>query len=162
MIKKNLVLTLIIILCFSQFSFGQSKKETEEWIKTIIEDVKYRFNSYHNYEITFSNGNLIIKQPFLSKYLFESIVPLKSLGKIKLRKDDDGYKLTLSCKDGECIKDGEYLGENFTEYKFNSYSTSTSIVFGVTFQNDELPERLKKAFKHIVQLYGGKLVGEAF
>lgn len=159
-IKK--IIALITILFLTQQSIAQSKSDTEEWIKTTIEDVEYRYNNYHNYEIYFNDGNLIIKQPWLSNVLYESIVPLKSLGKIKLQKLDDGYRLTISCTNGKCIKEGKYIGTNFNEYQFKAYSSQTVIMFGTEFQNDGLPERLKKAFTHLVQLYGGKLIGETF
>lgn len=159
--RKNL-LALIAVLCFTQYSIAQSKTDTEEWIKTTIQDVEYRYNNYHNYEVYFNNGNLIIKQPWLSDNLYESIIPLKSLGKIKLQKLDDGYRLTISCTNGKCIKEGKYVGENFNDYQFMAFSSQTVIMFGSEFQNDGLPERLKKAFTHLVQLNGGKLVGETF
>jgi hypothetical protein len=154
-------IALIVILSFAQYSFAQSKTATEEWIKTTIEDPEYRFNQYHNYEIDFNNGNLIIKSPFLS-HNYESILPLKSLGKIKLQKLDDGYRLTISCTNGKCIKEGEYVGANLNDYQFSRYISQTVIVFGSEFQNDGLPERLKKAITHLVQLNGGKLIGETF
>lgn len=154
--------TLIAILCFTQYSIAQSKTDTEGWIKTTIEDVEYRYNKYHNYEIYFDNGNLIIKQPWLSDNLFESIISLKSLGKIKLQKLDDGYRLTISCTNGKCIKEGKYVGINLNNYQFIAYTNQTVIMFGSVFQNDGLPERLKKAFTHLVQLNGGKLIGETF
>ena len=154
-------IALIAILCFAQYSFAQSKTATEEWIRTTIEDPEYRYNQHHNYEIDFNNGNLIIKSPFLSRY-YESIIPLKSLGKIKLQKLDDGYRLTLSCTNGKCIKEGEYVGVNLNDYQFSRYNSQTVIMFGSEFKNDELPERIKKAFTHLVQLNGGKLIGETF
>lgn len=89
-------------------------------------------------------------------------MPLKSLGKFKLQKLDDGYRLTLSCTDGKCIKDGKYTGTNFNDYQFIAYTDQTVIMFGSVFQNDGLPERLKKALTHLVQLNGGKLIGETF
>lgn len=154
-------IALVAILCFAQNSFAQSKTSTEEWIQTTIEDPEYRYNQHHNYEIDFNNGNLIIKSPFLSHY-YESVIPLKSLGKIKLQKLDDGYRLTISCTNGKCMKEGEYVGVNLNDYQFSRYSSQTVIMFGSEFQNDGLPERLKKAFTHLVQLNGGKLVGETF
>ncbi|MBS7787645.1 hypothetical protein KIH23_10080 [Flavobacterium sp. CYK-55] len=163
--KTSLSKKIIIIISFiftTPNIIAQSKKDSEEWIKSIIEDVEYRFNAYHNYEVYFSNGNLIIEQPWLSKNLYESIIPLKSLGKIKIQKLDDGYKMTLICANGKCIKTGEYVGENFSEYKFINNSSNTVIMFGLQFQNDQLPERLKKAFTHLVNLNGGKLTGETF
>ena len=145
-----------------QCSIAQSKTDTEGWIKTTVEDVEYRYNNYHNYEISFSNGNMIIKQPWLSSNIFESIIPLKSLGKIKIQKLDDGYRLTISCTNGKCIKEGKYVGVNLNEYQYIANSSQTVIMFGSEFQNDALPERLKKAFTHLVQLNGGKLNGETF
>lgn len=64
--------TLIAVICFTQYTTAQSKTDTEEWIKTTIEDVEYRYNKYHNYEIHFDNGNLIIKQPWLTNNVFET------------------------------------------------------------------------------------------
>lgn len=113
---------LIAILFFTQNTIAQSKKDTEEWIKTTIEDVEYGYNNYHSYEIYFNNGNLIIKQPWLSNNLYESIIPLKSLGKIKLQKLDDGYRLTISCTNGKCIKEGKYVGVDFNDYQFSAYT----------------------------------------
>jgi hypothetical protein len=153
---------VIAILCFTQVSLAQSKTDTENWIKTIIEDAEYRYNNYHNYEVNFDNGNMIIKQPWLSENLYQSIIPLKSLGKIKLQKLDDGYRLTLSCTNGKCIKDGKYSGTNLNNYEFLAYTSQTVIMFGPIFENDGLPERLKKALTHLVQLNGGKLAGETF
>lgn len=156
------IIAIISFMVITQNVVAQSKKDSEEWIKSTIEDVEYRYNTYHNYEIYFNNGNLIIKQPWLSKNLYESIIPLKSLGKIKIQKLDDGYRMTLICTDGKCIKTGEYVGVNFSEYKFINNSSNTVIMFGKEFQNDQLPERLKKAFTHLVNLNGGKLTGETF
>jgi hypothetical protein len=154
-------ITLTAIICFAQYSYAQSKTDTEEWIKSIIEDPEYRYNQYHYYQIGFNKGNLIIKSPFLSHY-YESIIPIKYLGKIQIQKLDDGYRLTLNCTNGRCIKEGEYIGVNLSEYQFLDYKNQILIMFGSEFQNDGLPERIKKAFTHLVQLNDGKLIGEVF
>lgn len=156
-------LTLLLVFIFGTYiCVAQSKSETESWISSIIEDVEYKYNVYHSYYISFENGNMIIKSPWLQNKLYEEIVPLKSLGKIKLQKLDDGYRLTMSCSNGNCIKYGEYVNKNINNYQFLEYTKQTIIMFGPTFEYDDLPSRLKKALTHLVQLNGGKLIDEPF
>ena len=154
-------LLAIILITDSKVSFAQSKSETENWLISIIEDPEYRYNKYHNYIISFDNGNMTIESPFLQK-LYEYKIPLKSLGIIKLQKLDDGYRLILSCSTERCIKNGEFVNEDKNNYQFKSYDKQTIIMFGRNLEFDNLPARLKKALIHIVQLNGGKLVEEPF
>ena len=154
------MLVLVFILG-TKISVAQSKSETENWLISVIEDPEYRFNKYHSYSISFENGNMIILSPFLQK-LYGYKIPLKSFGKIKLQKLDDGYRLVISCTNGACIKYGEYVNEDLNNYQFLSYEKQTIITFGTTLEFDDLPSRLKKALKHLVQLNGGKLIEEPF
>ena len=162
---KNSVIikfTLILVFIFgTKNCFAQSKSETENWLISIIEDPEYKFNSYHSYSISFENGNMIIISPFLKK-TNEYKIPLKSLGKIKLQKLDDGYRLLINCSNEACIKYGEYINGNVNNYQFISYNKQTIIMFGPSLEYDSLPSRLIKALKHLVQLSGGKLIEEPF
>ncbi len=160
--RKFLVVLALLLFLFTEYSTAQTKTETEEWIKEIIEDPEYMYNKYHTYQIYFDKGNMIIKQPWLQDNLYESIIPLKSLGKIKLQKLDDGYRLTINCTNGDCIKEGKYTGTNLNDYNFIAYKKQTVIMFGSVFENDSLSTRLKKALTHLVQLNGGKLIEEPF
>lgn len=161
--NKNLKIYLlfIILISYSKISVAQSKSETENWLISIIEDPEYRYNKYHNYSVNFDNGNMVIESPFLQKFYVYKI-PIKSLGKIKLQKLDDGFRLILSCSEGNCIKSGEYINQDKNNYQFKSNDKQTIIMFGSNLEFDNLPIRLKKALKHIVQLNGGKLEEEPF
>jgi hypothetical protein len=162
--KKNVLIKFTLIVVFilgTKISVAQSKSETESWLISIIGDPEYRYNSYHSYDIYFENGSMKIISPWLGKQ-YEYKVPLKSLGKIKLQKLDDGYRLIISCANDACIKYGEYVDGNENNYLFKSYNKQTTIMFGPNLEFDDLTSRLKKAIKHIVQLNGGKLVEEPF
>ncbi len=142
--------------------FAQSKSETENWIISVVEDPEYRFNIYHVYSVSFSNGYMIIRSPSLQGNLTEEIIQLKSLGKIKIQKLDNGFRLTINCSLGNCIKNGEYSDNNLGNYKYISNSKQSIIMFGPSLQYDNLVIRLKKALVYLVEMYGGKLVDEPF
>ncbi len=162
--KKSRIILLTLVLVFTlgtKICVAQSKSETENWLISIIEDPEYKYNAYHSYAISFENGNMIIISPWLQK-LYEYKIPLKSLGKIKLQKLDDGYRLTISCSNEACIKYGEYVNRDTKNYQFVSNNKQTIIMFGTNLEFDNLPSRLEKALKHLVQLNGGKLIEEPF
>lgn len=160
---KNIIVYLLffILIAYSKISVAQSKTDTENWLISIIEDPEYRYNKYHTYSVNFDNGNMVIESPFLQK-LYEYKIPLKSLDKIKLQKLDDGFRLILSCSNGNYIKYGEYINEDKNNYQFKSNDKQTIIMFGRNLEFDNLSTRLKKALTHIVQLNGGKIVEETF
>lgn len=159
---KIIILSLFLVFIFgTKICFAQSKSETENWLISIIEDPEYKYNAYHSYGISFANGNMIIVSPWLQK-LYEYKIPLKSLGKIKLQKLDDGYRLTISCSNNACIKYGEFVNRDTDNYQLISYNKQTIIMFGKNLEFDNLPTRLNKALKHLVQLNGGKLIEEPF
>lgn len=162
--------TKVFLVTLSLFSFlltepaiAQSKSDTEEWIESIIDDGQYRFNQYHLYDISFKNGDMIIQSSGIGDDIGESKIPLKSLGKIKLQKTTDGYRLNILCTNNNyCVSYGKYVGGKLSNYRFVEHKTGTTIMLGHEFQNDNLPERLKRALTHLVQLNGGKLIDEPF
>ncbi|PIV93237.1 MAG: hypothetical protein COW44_10585 [Flavobacteriaceae bacterium CG17_big_fil_post_rev_8_21_14_2_50_33_15] len=159
--KSRIIILILVFILGTKINVAQSKSETENWLISIIEDPEYKYNAYHLYDISFENGNMIIVSPLLQE-LYEYKIPLNSLGKIKLQKLDDGYRLTISCSNEACIKFGEYVNRDTNNYQFASYNKQTIIMFGTNLEFDDLPSRLNKALKHLVQLNGGKLIEEPF
>jgi hypothetical protein len=69
--------------------------------------------------------------------------------------------IKLKCKTEEnCIETGKVESE---EYRSSIYDLPfVNIFLDASFKNENLPARMKKALKHLIELNGGKLINEVF
>lgn len=164
MIKPKIIL-LFLLITFAAFpqkktvsnnpNVKPSKQETQEWISQKIKIYSYEGqHSKEIYNISFEKEDVIIEHNAWAEI----------------------FNTTIKCVVKIHIADIEYI--SFKEYETNLWmsinlikgkelfsicdngkSTSDSITYILldkTFKNDDLPERMNKAFKRLVELYGGK------
>lgn len=150
---KNKIL-IICALLLSNLSFSQTKKETEDWIKSFV-------STYTNGNINFNNGILTYENPFDPiGFHIKGVVSIKELGGVKVSGGTIGHTgIYLSCYDGKCVNAGlknrnDLIFENFSNNKL-SIQTSSEISY-------DLQKRIEKAFNHLIKLYGGKGLDNTF
>lgn len=159
-------IALSSLLFFLSFNgIAQSKADTEEWIKAQIQDYHARDKyGYNNYQILFDKGYLIVIRPTIKGGSYEKI-PLKSINQVSVmyfkREEYEGYEIKFRCKSSEkCVESG--LSENGEYIPSGNNLSVADILFDVSFKNDNLPIRMKKAIKHLIELNGGKLISDTF
>ncbi len=171
--KKAAFIISFTALFFNCFS--QTKADTEEWIKTQIEDYRYNGNyGFKNYEIIFEDGDLMEVAPIGEEIFYEKI-SLKSINQATVTafkaegEDREGYVIKLRCKShGSCIETGKVENGNYVPSIESKEAPSTEtieeifIYLDISFQNDNLPERMKRALKHLIELNGGRLINDVF
>ncbi|MCT4698221.1 hypothetical protein [Tenacibaculum haliotis] len=162
---------LIILTCLN--IFGQkkapNKENTQEWIKSVL-------NSYSGSVIEFGNEKMtdfqyadtsLCKEEFGGTTIYINTVLIKNISNIIIRKqiDSDNYLMIFSCNKGNCFKEGVNIcSKNRTDNSINYSYTSNKLVIKLSqsIKNDELDKRLIKAYKHLINLYGGKTIDETF
>ena len=145
---------LFIFLMFSNFSYSQSKAETETWIKSFI-------STYSNGTINFQNGILTHEDPYDPMgFHVKASVAIKDLAGVKVSGGTKGHTaIFLSCYDGQCVNDGLKPRENanFDNFKNNKLSMQMSSEI-----SEDLQKRIAKAINHLIKLYGGKSMNDTF
>jgi hypothetical protein len=171
---KNLI--FILVACIQMTAFGQSKEETEDWIKEKIE--MYGLNNSdirHSHTIEFKDENVndsLQRTMFINhdldvffsngdnsnqKYTYS--IQLNQIGLISFKYNKSNIWLNINCVDNnDCV----------SQTHFGTYSTDNELKNSITFilsksiENEDLPNRLKKAFHHLITINGGEVVKEVF
>lgn len=144
---------------------AQSKVDTEEWIKTQIEEYHYNDKyGFNNYEVSFDKTYMIVLAPG-GKNVFYNKIPLNLINQATVTyfkiEDREGYTIKLKCKGTEkCIEEGRVINGEYE--KPPDYITLKNLYLNTSFKTDNLPERMKKALKHLIELNGGKLINDTF
>ena len=167
------------------FSQNPTLKETQEWIKQKFDIYgKVEYESLNNtytkdivsYSIDFNEDDVLT---VIENYYhgFRNIIdckvykiPLKNMKSIYYEKHDDFVRIFIGLRDDIWIDNYiktfqhknlkssedlqlELLPENIIEFE---------IRFKLSFNENNMPERFKKAFDHLIELYGGLVVKEVF
>lgn len=160
---------LLLILLFSFSAFGQTKKETIDWLNSKFESspiASSEFEQYTRFLKINNDGSFSIQNynyspkvllPNLENYRWKSLFTghFKNLSpnSIRTEKIKGNLYIYATCSSGKCITQQNQGPDNF-----NSYTTSEVLL---AFTSDtSLEARVKKAFTHLIKLCGGK--SEAF
>jgi len=171
---KNLI--FIIIAFLQMTTYGQSKVETENWIKEKIEmyglnksDIRHshtlEFKDInvndslqrtmfinHDLDIFYSNGD----EDHL-KYTYS--IQLNQIGLILFKYNEGNTWLNINCIDNnDCVNQ-----TNPSKYSTdNELENSITIILSKSIENEDMPNRLKSAFHHLVKINGGQIIKEVF
>lgn len=161
----KLTLTIILIL-ISTISFGQTKKETIEWINSKVPENAFIFGKYfkqsRKLEI-YPDGTFTLTVKYYESPLneFKPKVETISIAKGNFKNFNPSsvqvsYEKSLIFISINCYNNTSCLTNSQSGRSGIDLST-TGITFGA-FDNDEddIADRLKKAFKHLITLSGGK------
>jgi hypothetical protein len=160
-LKKKIILTLIgALLPF--VNYGQSERDTQDWIVSNLTSHVYA-NGVHNYTYDFSSkGNLIISQPtFGTNFYFR--IPFNKINQVIINsfsaEDRAGYTIKFHCQNREnCIT----VTNNNPNVSGIEFLSAKELYFDKSLGQDNLPNRLKKAFTHLIKLNGGHTIDDVF
>ena len=162
---KNL---LIVFLIFINTCYAQTKEETQEWISEKINYYSYSddVKVFHNYTITYDESNMIIKSNCKTETGMGSgtgtgadkldstsdiiyYVPIKDL--FKIRFESKAFNVWL------------YLKTKTNSIKVNNEVTNhVEILLERSILQDDMTNRMDKAFTNLIRLYGGSFAPEKF
>ena len=163
---KNLL--FIIFIISSQFTFGQkvqvkkpTKLETQNWIIEKMRSYGYSEGTTSNhYSIEFVGTTIEIRNRLvheLGNLNSLDVFNIADIDYIYFSENNEIFGFKIKLKPGK-IKTTYYNGElqksnDVFEFELN-----------MSFKENNLPERTKKAFSRLVELYGGKpiIVKEAY
>lgn len=160
------LLLTIIIVTIGNYALGQTKLETQEWIKDKIELNAYLSDDYKvsfNYIITFTNELMIIKEKLkyeegLSTQILTIYeIPIKELTKIRFEERVDNVDLFFRIKNGS-----DLIKQKKDFQDFYTYNSQINIVLEKSIFQNDLKNKIDKAINHLIVLYGGKIVNEKF
>ena len=153
-------LFVIILFCITSNAFSQTAKklkpnkiETEQWIKEKLNS--YPYNNYkgisNNYSINFENNNMLIVND--SRVQGEILVD-----KTKIKILDIDY-ISIINKENNVwlvimLKSNKFEETTFNDELINA-NGKYEFILSKDFNNNDLPERMKKAFNRLLELYGG-------
>jgi hypothetical protein len=150
--KKIILFIAFFIVAYNASS--QSKEETESWIIKQIDEHKIIGNEDSNTNYYFENGVLFYNWFFYKSNNLRSI-QIKNIKNITLvySEEKKAIYITLSCNTNKCCK-YDYISAGGAENNKTEFEDAFGIILEV--ENSNLLERLNKAFKHLVTIYGGK------
>lgn len=155
----------ICIVFILNFSFAQTKDETQGWIESKIEEFPYVDSDVNNnYSVSFINGNMnLIKNLKMNIGGIKSnisttySVPVKEISLVKFEIKEYNVWLTIRTNNGAKNISSKVDYENKTDY-LNEFT----VMLSLDFKSNDLINRAKKAFNHLIVLYGGKVQKEVF
>lgn len=155
----------ICIVFILNFSFAQTKDETQGWIENKIEEFPYVDSDVNNnYSVSFINGNMnLIKNLKMNIGGIKSnisttySVPVKEISLVKFEIKEYNVWLTIKTNNGAKNISSKVDYENKTDYL-----NELTIILSSDFKSNDMINRAKKAFNHLIVLYGGKLQKEVF
>lgn len=158
--KKIIIILTGLLLPF--LNYGQSERDTQDWIVSNLASHIYS-NGAHNYNLDFSKkGFLTITQPtYGTNYYFK--LPINKINQIIISsfsaEDRIGYTIYFKCKNGEeCIT----VTNSKPNESYIDFSKGKELYFDRSLGNENLPNRLKKAFTHLIKLNGGQTIDDVF
>ena len=145
---KKIIFLVALFLVANNVS-SQSKEETESWI--ISQIYKYKIpESDQKYYI--ENGKLYFV--WFGNHIRS--IEIKNIKNINLSFSEEKKAIFLSlyCNNSKCCK-YDYISKGDSKYNNTSYEDALALTLHDT-EDSNLMQRLSKAFKHLVALYGGK------
>jgi hypothetical protein len=152
-------LVLILFCYISFFSSSQTKQETQDWLKEKIKIYGYNNpdNVQHNYTVSFVDSNLIISDYYGMYGIFVLNTMSIPIRKIKIRFEEKIGTIWMVISTSDGSNSIKMISETKTEYV-----NENEVIFDKSIKLEDLPNRLVKSFNHLITLYGGKVVKEAF
>jgi len=160
-------ITTLIILFIGFVGFSQktnstkksepSKEETQTWIREKIKsysyisgkEIRYKYNiAFEGNEIIINDEELFLTISLPLIYCSERTI-ITDIDFISFEETDSLIWLVINLKNGikkPCICNNEIA----------SNDSEIAIALEKSFKNNDLPERMTKSFKRLIQLYGGK------
>lgn len=158
--------TLLILFVFISFPvFSQTKDEAQDFIKKYLE--AYPQNNGKEAErtdihfITDDEGDLFMSYSNYVPYLFQdlSTFMLKDVQSIVIDKTTMmGKNIILHVK----LKPGAKCQYQIPQFDTKEFRDKIDIIIGNASLSDNIPERLKKAIEHLVNLSGGSISKDKF
>ncbi len=161
---KKIISLLLVSISFTLH--GQTKEETQQWIKEKIELYSYSddIEIFNKYIVQFSEGNLIITNymdnhigGINTKFTWTYWIPIKELAMIRFEENQYNVWMYLKIKNGKKSIKSKVDFENQFEYY-----DKVEIYLEKDMMNDNLTNRMTKAFNHLIKLYGGASSNEKF
>jgi metal-dependent hydrolase (beta-lactamase superfamily II) len=157
---------VIIFILLGFTSHGQSKGDTQIWIKSTIENY-YRRDVYNPLlNVVYNEGDIwFVELDNGGSYQRE--LPIKKINQVLIQTDSKGYVLILGCSfEQACCRIVRYkmMPDGSAEKVVSNESnrTGVKIFLQKSLENDNMVARLKKAFTHLILLNGGKVISETF
>lgn len=159
---KRILFSLLIL---TSLSYGQTKQETQDWIKEKINYYSYSDDHtvFNDYTVSYEDENMILKNNLKSKIggitqtmVLTYIIPIKDLNKIRFENKGENVWLYLKTKSGNTIR---------TKADFESdynLTNSVEILLESSFSQNDMQNRMNKAFINLIKLYGGQITTEKF
>ena len=152
---------LIVIFFLSLCMYSQSKKETIDWLNTKLQYTPISISG--NMESTFKTqinddgtlSNMSTQKAQITGYsdvtIFSGHLSKLNPNSLKIHKNSqDRFYISAICTTGNCIsQDSSYENGEKANYKINEITLCV-------IDDVEVAERCKKAFTHLIRLYGGK------
>jgi hypothetical protein len=140
-----------------------SRIETEKWILNKLNQYSYSDSELfpgEKIEFSIENGEIII----MSKYrhadgaIWFSRLPIKKINSIRFEVlNNRVLHLIVYCK---CSKNYHKYDED--DIRPSEMNTDRLIILDSDFNKNNLPDRMEKALKHLIKLYGGNPSKEVF
>jgi hypothetical protein len=159
-------ITTLFVLSINLIVLSQSKKETQDWLKEKIEVFAYSNdadNYGHEYSVSFTDINMILKTSYISDYdnpdplVFIYTIPIKELSTIIFEEKGNTTWMIISLKENKKSIKKVVEWSNRTEYV-----NDVSLIFYKSVNDSDMKNRIIKAFKNLIKVYGGVVVEEKF
>lgn len=168
-LKSTLLIAILFLSGQWLYSQEPSKKETEDWLlkKIQIFNIYNEWNNFWFDEEGRFHIEYIFSEPELNSYgnYNHKVIPLKTIDAIEIfEKQDPKTKENFvqlffySSEENIVIILGDNKNQNQSSYK----SKEESIVFNAEVKEDDMINRIQKAFIHLIELNGGKLDKDVF
>ncbi len=160
---KKLFLLPLFFSCF--FSYGQTKKETIDWLNSKFEyspivvseiekyTMEFRISQDGSFSIQYYNYSPKVFLPdtdnYRRKVMFTGHFKDLSPNSIRTSKKDGKIFFYASCTNSRCITQQNQGPNDFSVYYAREVELAVTSDVG-------LEERCKKAFQHLIKLCGGK------
>ena len=155
---------LILILLTSQFSYGQTESETKEWIlhQLNLHAARGEVVSKYRFENDFLIEEMTVQiqgMPINYSPIFIKSIQIENIGEVLFEQDKEFYLMILKCKgDSLCSlltkKNADGTSDNSNDKKSNNFQ----IELKKSFMNEDLPNRMKETFNHLIKMKGGSII----
>lgn len=152
---------IVSIASAQQNKIPPTKEQTQEWISEKVR--QYSNGQTNRYGITFKDDNMLIQQ---STYIelkagtqeLHGIltIPIKLIESVSFSENEAVYFLSINMKNGANV-----ILQKFEDLP-SEYVSYYQIVLPKSINDENLKERLTKAFNRLVEIYTGKTKKEPF
>lgn len=162
--KKIIALILLVGTCYSLFA--QTKKETEDWIKEKITTYgggdnpnRYFVNYLHYKAAQDSMHTMQILDGYMTTP-FCYFIRINKISRIVFMDKGENYWMYIYTEGNNAMSCMIEKGRK--ELIDEQWKNHAIVILNKNFKENNLPERMKKAFKRLVELYGGQIKEEVF